>query len=316
MLPTSTSRKTRLYYHPACLKHNPGPDRSFAPARLQKIVTALRNEKFKKLAWHEGAAATPEILELAHTPEYIAKVLVPIPEGEDIAFDFETFATSGTACAASHASGQVLAATEAVISGVARNAFCLANPGGHHAEADGASGYCFFNHVALAAIAAQKNLKQKRVAVLDFDAHHGNGTQSLFWNFADRLYISLHEDNPLSGFAHETGAWQNIMNVPLPTGSNGDVFRQAMEEKALPKIQAFAPDILFVSAGFDMHKDDPLSSMLLEANDYALLGKRLSAFADSVCQGKLVTVMEGGYNLEALAASAANFVFGLMDISA
>jgi len=204
----------------------------------------------------------------------------------------------------------VMNAAAEVAQGNIRKAFCLASPGGHHAEADAAIGFCFFNHVALAAVAAQKKFGIGKVAVLDFDAHHGNGTQSFFWNFEDRLYISLHEDNSLSGFANETGVGNNILNIPLPSGSNGAAFRQAFEEKAAPKLESFKPDILFVSAGFDMHKDDPLAALCLDESDYLWLGRRARDLSDTLCGGRLVAVLEGGYRLEALAASAAAFVDG------
>ena len=303
---------TTLYTHPACLRHNPGPDRDFGPARIRAVLAALKTLEFGQLIWREASPITLEHLRLVHTQEYIDSVLAPIPSGEERAFDFETFATRGTAEAALHAAGLVMQATDDVIAGRAHNAFCVVSPGGHHAEADKALGYCFFNHVAVAAVAAQKILGQSRMAVLDIDAHHGNGTQSVFWNHRDRLFVSLHEENNLSGFAHEIGAWGNVLNINLPTGSDHTAFEQALENQALPKIANFKPDILFVSAGFDMHKDDPLSGLCLETEDYARIGKRLKDFADVTCQGRLVAVLEGGYNLDALAASVAAFVKGRM----
>ena len=151
-----------------------------------------------------------------------------------------------------------------------------------------------------------------RVAVVDFDVHHGNGTQSLFWNYEDRLLISLHEENPLSGFAQETGAWENIVNIPLPRGSSGAFVRQAFREKVVPKLKSFRPDIFFVSAGFDMHRDDPLGSLALETEDYLWMGESLRESADALCGGRLVAVLEGGYNLDILGASVAAFVTGMM----
>ncbi len=303
-----------FYTHPHCFNHTPPPDPDFAPKRLRTVIEALRDPRFSRLAWHEPQALMPQELELVHTKNYIAKVLATVAVNEKRFLAPDTVAVAGTASAALAAAGVVMAATKDVIAKNADRAFCIVSPGGHHAEADAAGGFCFFNNVALAAVAAQKNFGLSRVAVLDFDAHHGNGTQSFFWNFEDRLYISLHEETGLSGFAGETGAYDNVLNIPLPGKTGGDDFRKAFEEKALPKLDAFKPDVVFVSAGFDMHIGDPLSSMRLNGGDYFRLGQTLRAAADSLCKGRLVAVLEGGYNLDALGSCAASFVDGLENI--
>ncbi len=297
----------RLYFHPATLTHDPGPFPGMGPARLNAVRDALEGLG----AWHTAAQATPDLLGLVHTGDYIDSVLAPIAPGEERAFDFETFAMSGTAEAALYSAGLVAEAVRAVVAGEAGRAFCLVSPGGHHAEADTAQGFCFFNHVAMAAAMAQAMPGVERVAVLDFDAHHGNGTQSLFWNHERRLLVSLHEETGLSGFAHERGSAGNVLNIPLPPGSGSDPYRRAMVDKALPKLAEFAPDLLIVSAGFDMHRDDPLASMRLETADYAWTGAELAALADTDCAGRVVAVLEGGYNLDHLGACAAAFVSGL-----
>ncbi len=301
-----------IFTHPACLKHTPGPDPAFAPQRLTSVMKALQADRFSALSWREAPPLATEDIYLAHTPDYVADVLRPIEAGTERAFDRETVAVSGTAEAALHAAGAVMGATAGVMAGEFGQAFCVVSPGGHHAEADLALGYCFFNHVALAAISAQKKMGAARVAVVDFDVHHGNGTQSLFWNYEDRLLISLHEENPLSGFARETGALENIVNIPLPRGSSGAFVRQAFREKVVPKLKSFRPDIFFVSAGFDMHRDDPLGSLALETEDYLWMGESLRESADALCGGRLVAVLEGGYNLDILGASVAAFVTGMM----
>ena len=302
---------TAIFTHSACLLHDPAPLPGFAPARLVAVVEALRNVPC--LDWHNGQPATREQLALVHTPDYIAQVLAPIPPGEQKSFDFETFAMSATPAAALTASGLAVSAVRAVMAGEARNAFCLASPGGHHAEAEMAQGFCFFNHVALAAAFAQAELGVGRVAVLDFDAHHGNGTQSLFWNHADRMLVSLHEDLGLSGFAHEQGAHGNILNIPLATGSGSAEFHQAITQSALPALAAFQPELMLVSAGFDMCEGDPLAGLRLRVEDYGWIGGRLATLADAHCAGRLVAVMEGGYNLATLGDCAAAFVRGLMN---
>ena len=305
---------TYIYSSPACLKHAPGPDCAFAPARLQAVTAALKAPEFSQLTWHSAPPITQAYLRAVHTQDYIDAVLAPVPDGEERTFSHDTVAVAGTADAALAAAGLVACATEAVIKGETRNAFCLASPGGHHAEADSACGYCFFNHVATAAVIAQKFLKQPRVAVIDIDAHHGNGTQSIFWNHEDRLFISLHEESPLSGFVNETGSWGNIMNIPLTTGSDGAAFRQAIKSQVLPKIISFKPDIMFVSAGFDTHKDDPMSGLCLNVDDYEQIARSVTECANSACQGRLVAVLEGGYNLDILGPSVAAFVKGMMGI--
>ena len=303
---------TRLYFHPACLDHDPGPRPGLAPARLHAVIEALRQPGFEALEWREASRIGHACLELVHTPEYVDAVLAPIPAGEQRAFDFETFATSGTAEAALYSAGGVLDAVTAVAAGQARNALCLASPGGHHAEAETAQGFCFFNHVAMGAVAALKMPGIARVAVLDFDAHHGNGTQSLFWSRESCCLVSLHEDLGLTGFRYERGAHDNILNLPLPPKSGSAVFRDAVDTGALPKIAALQPDLLLVSAGFDMHRDDPLADLCLEVEDYAWLGARLARFAGGLCHGRLVAVLEGGYNVDVLGYCAAAFVGGLI----
>ncbi|MDD3030144.1 MAG: histone deacetylase family protein [Alphaproteobacteria bacterium] len=300
-----------IFTHSCCLKHTPPPDPSFAPKRLEVVYDALRRSPLP-LVWHDNALpASREDLCLIHTSPYVDRVLTPLAPGETTLFAADTLATTGTAEATRYAAGVVLAATESIMNGAANGAFCLVSPGGHHAEADAAGGFCFFNNVALAAVAAQQRWGAERVAVVDIDAHHGNGTQSFFWNVEDRLYISVHEETPGSGLVEEIGAWNNVLNIPLPKKSDGRLVLDAFETKIAPKLTAFKPDILFVSAGFDAHKDDPLSSLRLTEDDYRQIGSRLRGLADSFCQGRLVSVLEGGYNLSVLGSSAAAYATGI-----
>ena len=303
---------TFIYSHPACLGHDPGPFVGMGPARVEAVVQALQGPSFEPLEWRSSEPVSVDHLAMVHTIDYIAEILQPIVSGEQRDFGLGAVAMSDTASAALHAAGLVEAAIRAVVAGEARNAFCIVSPGGHHAEADTAQGFCFFNHVAFGAVLAQRLLHIERVAVLDFDAHHGNGTQSLFWNYRDRMLVSLHEDMGLSGFVAEQGAHGTIVNIPLPTGSGGAAFRRATDDTALPAIAAFRPDLLLVSAGFDMHRGDPLAGVNLEIEDYAWTGERLATFAKSYCRGKMIAVLEGGYNLEFLGPCAAAFVGGMM----
>lgn len=301
-----------IYTHADCLNHRPGPDADFAPSRLMAVETALRQLPQDNLSWRTAAPATPEDLRSIHTKKHVDAILDPIPSGTTRRFGPDTKATAGTASALLAAAGLALQATADVVGDNIRQAFCLCSPGGHHAETEHISGFCFVNHIALAATRAQQ-LGIKRVAVIDIDAHHGNGTQAMFWNHPDRLLISLHEKNGLSGFAHETGCDGNILNIQLPHGTGGKGYLNALHHQALPKLHAFTPDMLFVSAGFDTHRHDPLGRLNLETEDYHTIGQLLAQQASHLCQGRLVSVLEGGYDLDHLGSSAAAYIKGLND---
>jgi acetoin utilization deacetylase AcuC-like enzyme len=303
---------TTIYTHSDCSKHNPGPDCSYAPARLHCVTEALKDLRFSNLKWSSETSVTYQDFLRVHDPDYLDSIFAPVPSEIPRQFDADTWAVNGTADALRAATGLVVTAVKDVASGKTRNAFCLTSPGGHHAEAGMALGFCFINHVAVGATLAQQTLGFQRVAVIDIDAHHGNGTQSMFWNHVDRLCISLHEESDLSGFVHETGRADNILNIPLPSGSDSSIYFNAFNTIALPKLEAFKPDFIFVSAGFDACKNDPLANLALDIDDYTILGKNLAATADKLCAGRLVSVMEGGYNLNQLGDCAAAFVSGLM----
>jgi acetoin utilization deacetylase AcuC-like enzyme len=304
---------TSLYTHEACFGHNPGPDPPYAPARLRSVLDALKADDYKNLLWSSADPALREDLLRVHTEEFIDRVLAPLPKGEQQAFDHDTWAVGGTADASLASTGLVLKAVRDVVGGKTRNAFCVVSPGGHHAEADMALGFCFINHVAVASLFAQEKLHIQKIAVIDIDVHHGNGTQNLFWNDPRKLFVSLHEENTLSGFANETGCAQNILNIQIPHGSGGDYYQHVYQAEVEPKLTAFAPDLILVSAGFDAHRLDPLGHLSLEVEDYRFLGSRLASLADRLSKGRLVGVLEGGYNLDYLSSSVAAFVTGLME---
>ena len=297
-----------VYSHDACLAHDLPQFPGLAPARLHAVRYELA--KLDCIDWRAAEAIDPKQLQLVHTPEYIADILTPIAQGTARRFDADTWAVAGTADAALHSAGLVVQAVRDVMAGDASKAFCLVSPGGHHAEAEMAQGFCFFNHVALGATV----LDSSRVAVMDFDAHHGNGTQSLFWNRQDRLLVDVHEETPRSGTPDETGAHGNILNLSLSHGSGSAAFRQVIETMALPKLREFKPDLLMISAGFDGHADDPLGTLGYQLDDYFWAGRQLARCADAVCGGRLVAVLEGGYNLDWLGLCAAAFVNGLTKI--
>ncbi|MBE7220100.1 MAG: histone deacetylase family protein, partial [Caulobacteraceae bacterium] len=214
----------------------------------------------------------------------------------------------------SRAAGGAVAAVEAVMAGRCANTFVATRPPGHHAERSRAMGFCFLNNAAVAARHAQTVHGAGRVAIVDFDVHHGNGTQDIFWDDATVLYASTHEMPlyPGTGARSERGTHDTIVNAPLPPGADGAVFRDAMEGAILPRLAAFAPDLVIVSAGFDAHRRDPLATLRFEAADFAWATARLMEVADRHAGGRLVSLLEGGYDLEGLSASAAAHVATLM----
>ena len=210
--------------------------------------------------------------------------------------------------------GSICKATDLVCTQKFNNAFCPIRPPGHHAEFQRAMGFCLFNNVAIGAYYAKLQYKLKKIAVIDFDVHHGNGTQKAFWNDPNMFYASTHQEGifPGTGFKDEVGVDNNIVNVPLPAGTNGLLFKKSYEDIIIPKLQKFSPDMIFVSAGFDAHKDDPLADFKLLEEDFFWVTSELKNFADKYCKKRLVSCLEGGYNIEALSKSSLAHVEGLI----
>lgn len=250
--------------------------------------------------------AEPAVLTLAHSPAHLAALEAAVPAAGLAALDGDTFVSPGSWQAALQGAGAALAATEAVLKGRARRAFVATRPPGHHAEADRAMGFCLLNNVALAAKAALEMHGCAKVAIVDFDVHHGNGTQDIFWEDPRALFISSHQWPlyPGTGAAAETGLAGNILNLPLPPGSDGAFMRRVYTEKALPALRAFGPEILFLSAGFDAHAADPLGGLRWAAADFAWVTRALCAAVSGPAKGRVVSALEGGYDLAALQASA------------
>ena len=295
-----------VYSHPDCKLHNPPPDATYAPHRLEVVENALKN--IPQLTWSSDAAFDRADALRVHTDDYLNTVLAERKTPQLLGPD--AWAVSGTADALRAATGLVTSAVRDVAAGKTQRAFCLTSPGGHHAEAEMAMGFCFINHVAVGAALAQI-LDFPRIAVVDIDAHHGNGTQAMFWNHSARLLISMHEEGP-SGHAHETGFADNILNIPLPHQTDGETYLKIFADRVMPKLDVFKPDFLFVSAGFDACEGDLLGQLKLKPQDYAPLGQQLADAANRLCGGRLVAVMEGGYNLATLGDCARAFVSGLM----
>jgi len=304
---------THLYTHAACLEHDPGRHHPERPARLAAVLQALEGEAFEALMRREAPRAAADRLKLVHDPRYVDDLLNAIPAQGVIHLDPDTAVSPGSGEAALRAAGAVVAGVDAVMAGEADRAFCAVRPPGHHAEADRAMGFCLFNNVAVGALHAMERHGCRRVAVVDFDVHHGNGTQHMFERNPNLMYASSHQFPyyPGTGAARETGVG-NIVNAPLPAGANGALFREAYQRRILPALDAFQPDLLLISAGFDAHADDPLAGLGLHEDDFAWVTAELVTLARRHARGRVVSTLEGGYDLEALAASAAAHVRALM----
>ena len=305
---------TLLLTHPAALGHATPEGHPERPDRMRAVERALAGEAFGPLLRREAPEASLETISLAHPREWIDAIVAASPAKGLVGIDSDTVMSPGTLEAIRRGAGGAVAAVDAVISGEADNAFSAMRPPGHHAERTRAMGFCFFNNAAIAARHAQTKHGAERVAIVDFDVHHGNGTQDIFWSDATVLYASTHQSPlyPGTGALSERGDHDTIVNAPLRAGSTGEVFREAMEARILPRIDAFGPDLVIVSAGFDAHRRDPLASLMLEEEDFAWATDRLLEAAARHASGRLVSVLEGGYDLQALAASAAAHVTSLM----
>ncbi|MEM9269140.1 MAG: histone deacetylase family protein, partial [Pseudomonadota bacterium] len=245
-------------------------------------------------------------IELAHPKGYFEAILDKIPADGVAALDPDTFLSATSREAVLRSAGAVVKAVDLVMDGEVGNAFCAMRPPGHHAEAQTPMGFCFFGNVAIGAKHALHRRGLSRVAVVDFDVHHGNGTQDLLWDEAGALFVSTHQSPlyPGTGAPHERGAHNNVLNCPLPANADGAHFKRVMERDVLPAVDAFAPEMLFISAGFDAHRADPLANLNLEVEDFVWATDALCALAAEHAQGRVVSVLEGGYDLDALGACA------------
>jgi len=305
---------TLLYTHPSCLEHDPGQYHPETPARLKAVLAALSAPEFAALERREAPEATLEDLSRVHPPHFVERLLAAVPEAGHVGIDADTVMSPQSGAAALHAAGAVAAAVDAIIAGEADNAFCAVRPPGHHAEPNRAMGFCLFNNVAVGALRARQVHGLARVAVIDFDVHHGNGTQAAFWDNQSLFYGSTHQWPlyPGTGSSGETGVAGNIVNVPLPPISGSQAFRQGMTRILLPALDTFAPEMVLISAGFDAHRSDPLAQLLLDEADYTWATEQLLDVARRHSSGRVVSTLEGGYDLVALGSSAAAHVRVLM----
>ena len=307
---------TLLISHPACLNHENGMGHPERPDRLRAIEQALEDERFHMLAREQAPMATPEIVALCHPMEYIEAIREAAPsEGEGmVRLDADTSMSPGSFEAALRAVGGGMLAVDEVMTRKAANAFVAVRPPGHHTETARPMGFCLFNNAAIAARYAQNRYGVERAALVDFDVHHGNGSQDIFWADRSVMYCSTHEMPlyPGTGATSERGEHDTIVNAPLSAGDGGDAFREAFETAILPRLRAFKPDILVISAGFDAHTRDPLANLNLVEADYSWVTKKLMEIADLSAQGRIVSLLEGGYDLQGLSRSVAAHVTALM----
>ncbi|MGE0669223.1 MAG: histone deacetylase family protein [Sphingomonadales bacterium] len=306
---------TLLISHRDCLDHDTSPGHPESPDRLRAVMAALDAGEFGAL-WREDAPEATDAQLLRAHPEQILELIASAADqaGDGyVRIDADTIMSSGSERAARRAAGAVCRAVAAVARGEARNAFCAVRPPGHHAESARPMGFCLYNNVAVGALEARAVHGLDRVAVVDFDVHHGNGTQELFEADPRLFYASTHQSPlyPGTGSADETGVG-NILNVPLAPGSGGAALLQALRERVVPALEAFRPDLLMISAGFDAHENDPLAGLNVATADFESATDLLCVAAERLCEGRVVSTLEGGYNLKDLAASTAGHVRSLM----
>ncbi|HXW20689.1 MAG TPA: histone deacetylase family protein [Roseiarcus sp.] len=305
---------TILFSHSAGLAHRTGEGHPERPARLEAIERALAEERFASLVREDAPIVERSALLRVHPQAYVAAIEKAAPQQGYRRLDPDTTMSPGTLEAAMRAAGGATSAVDAVFAGRGANAFVAARPPGHHAEIATPMGFCFFNNAAIAARHARVVYGAERVAVVDFDVHHGNGTQDIFWNDPSLMYCSTHEMPlfPGTGALSEQGAHGQIVNAPLRAGDGGETFREAFDVAILPRLEDFAPDLIIISAGFDAHRLDPLGHINLVESDFAWATRRLMEIAERRCRGRIVSLLEGGYDLDGLSRSVAAHVSTLM----
>jgi len=316
IVPTHCGFMTTLVLsHESYLAHDTGSYHPECPDRLRSVLKALEQNALSGLVREDAPEATAAEIARAHPGTYVADLLAAVPEQGLRHIDPDTVVSPGSGEAVMRAAGAVVRAVNAVAKGEADNAFCAVRPPGHHAESNRPMGFCLFNNVVVGALHARAVHGHDRVAVVDFDVHHGNGTQEMFWNDAAAFYASTHQFPfyPGTGSLRERGVHNNVVNVPLAAGDRGDVFRGRFADELLPALTAFRPDFILISAGFDAHKDDPLGQLGLTDADFAWATAALMDVARKTCGGRVVSVLEGGYNLDALADCVTAHVETLKD---
>lgn len=297
------------------IKHDTGPGHPECPERIPAILTGLKKIQSQKLIWKEIGSFDEKYIELTHSKKYLEKINQSFPKEDLVFLDGDTIVSKGSKKAAYDAVGAIINAIDAVMNQEFDNAFCVVRPPGHHAEKEQAMGFCIFNNVAVGATYLLEKYKLDKVAIIDFDVHHGNGTQDIFYNEKKVLYISSHQFPfyPGTGSKDEIGKFNNILNIPLKAGTVSEEFFNSYK-KVYDKLNEFRPQFILLSAGFDAHKNDPLANLDLESRDYYILTKEIMKIAKKICSNKIVSILEGGYNLSAIQESAKYHVEALLEV--
>ncbi len=305
---------TLFITHKACLDHLTPAGHPERPDRLRAVNEALDDERFQMLARAEAPQASFDSIARCHPMDYVEAVRDATPKTGRVQLDADTSMSPGSFEAALRGAGGALSAVDAVMTGTAKNAFVAVRPPGHHAETARPMGFCLFNNVAIAARHAQDQHGAGRVAIVDFDVHHGNGSQEIFWSDPTVMYCSTHQMPlyPGTGAVSESGEHGTIVNAPLAPGDGGREFRNAVETRILPRLREFKPELLIISAGFDAHARDPLANLNLLEPDFDWATAALMEIADQCAGGRVVSVLEGGYDLQGLANSVSAHVDALM----
>ena len=303
---------TAFITHSDCLKHETPPGHPEQVARLKYILEATKDLDLLRI---EAPLATQKNILSVHPQSHIDLINTSSPEHGTRPLDGDTHMSPGTISAAYRAAGGAVCAVDTVLSGTAKNAFVAVRPPGHHAETQVPMGFCLFGNIAIAAKHALDFHKLSKVVVVDFDVHHGNGTQDLLWNEPRALTITSHQMPlwPGTGRPEERGEYDNVLNLPLPPNSDGSYMRSIYREKVFPKIRSFSPDLILLSAGFDAHIDDPLAELKWEVDDFAWITREVCNLATNCCSSRVVSILEGGYNLDALAACTKAHIENLIE---
>ena len=304
--------KTGIFFHPSFLLHDPGNHHPENPFRLKKIIEVLNGSFFNQLEFFDCPYVTTKQLNRVHSKSYIEKIINYFPLNKTIKLDNDTMISPGSLEACMRAPGAVISAIEMVMKRKIKNAFCAVRPPGHHAEFSSGMGFCIFNNIAVGAAYAREELCLEKVAIIDIDVHHGNGTEDWVRGNDNFLFFSVHQSPLYPGTGLESNNLEGINNYTLLPGSNSIVFREVINNKLTPLLEQFKPELILISMGFDGHKLDKLAEINLSSLDYGWVTEEICKLAKKCCEGRIVSVLEGGYNLDALAESGANHVASLM----